>query len=142
MVLTEDDKTHVKTLWGHVHNHAEEIAADALTRMFLAHPTSKTYFAHFDFSPNSANIKAHGKKVANALNQAVNHLDDIGGTLSKLSDLHAQQLRVDPVNFGFLRHCLEVSIAANLHDHLKASLIVSLDKFLEEVCKVLVSKYR
>nr|P18981.2 RecName: Full=Hemoglobin subunit alpha-2; AltName: Full=Alpha-2-globin; AltName: Full=Hemoglobin alpha-2 chain; AltName: Full=Hemoglobin alpha-II chain [Varanus albigularis]AAB20248.1 hemoglobin alpha chain [Varanus exanthematicus=monitor lizards, ssp. albigularis, Peptide, 141 aa] [Varanus exanthematicus] len=141
-VLTEDDKNHVKGLWAHVHDHIDEIAADALTRMFLAHPASKTYFAHFDLSPDNAQIKAHGKKVANALNQAVAHLDDIKGTLSKLSELHAQQLRVDPVNFGFLRHCLEVSIAAHLHDHLKASVIVSLDKFLEEVCKDLVSKYR
>lgn len=68
-------------------------------RMFLSFPTTKTYFPHFDLSHGSAQVKAHGEKVANALTKAVGHLDDLPGTLSDLSDLHAHKLRVDPVNF-------------------------------------------
>lgn len=37
--------------------------------------------------------------MAAALVEAANNIDDIAGALSKLSDLHAQKLRVDPVNF-------------------------------------------
>lgn len=67
--------------------------------MFVTYPQTKTYFPHFDVSPGSAQVKAHGKKVAGALVEAANHIDDIATALSKLSDLHAQKLRVDPVNF-------------------------------------------
>lgn len=68
-------------------------------RLFTTYPQTKTYFAHFDLHADSAQIKEHGKKVAGALADAANHIDDIAGALSKLSDLHAQKLRVDPVNF-------------------------------------------
>lgn len=65
----------------------------------MSFPTTKTYFPHFDLSPGSAQVKAHGKKVADALTTAAGHLDDLPGALSALSDLHAHKLRVDPVNF-------------------------------------------
>lgn len=65
----------------------------------MVYPTTKTYFPHFDVSHGSAQVKAHGKKVADALTTAVGHLDDLPGALSALSDLHAHKLRVDPVNF-------------------------------------------
>lgn len=68
-------------------------------RMFLSFPTTKTYFPHFDLAHGSAQVKGHGKKVAEALTTAVGHLDDLPGALSALSDLHAYKLRVDPVNF-------------------------------------------
>lgn len=71
--------------------------------MFAAHPTTKTYFHHFDLSPGSSDLKTHGKKVIDAMTEAVNNLDDMAGALSKLSDLHAQKLRVDPVNFKVSR---------------------------------------
>lgn len=67
--------------------------------MFLSFPTTKTYFPHFDLSHGSAQVKGHGKKVGDALTNAVGHLDDLPGALSALSDLHAYKLRVDPVNF-------------------------------------------
>ena len=65
----------------------------------MSFPTTKTYFPHFDLRPGSAQVKAHGNKVADALTLAVAHLDDLPGALSALSDLHAHELRVDPVNF-------------------------------------------
>lgn len=67
--------------------------------MFTSFPTTKTYFHHIDVSPGSGDIKAHGKKVADALTTAVGHLDDLPTALSTLSDVHAHKLRVDPVNF-------------------------------------------
>lgn len=67
--------------------------------MFLSFPTTKTYFPHFDLAHGSPQVKGHGKKVGDALTNAVSHIDDLPGALSALSDLHAYKLRVDPVNF-------------------------------------------
>ncbi|KAM6054381.1 hemoglobin subunit alpha-A isoform 1-T1 [Chlamydotis macqueenii] len=99
MVLSAADKTNVKGVFSKIGGHAEEYGAETLERMFITYPQTKTYFPHFDLQHGSAQIKAHGKKVAGALVEAANHIDDISGALSKLSDLHAQKLRVDPVNF-------------------------------------------
>lgn len=68
-------------------------------RTFLAFPATKTYFSHLDLSPGSAQVRAHGQKVADALSLAVERLDDLPRALSALSHLHACQLRVDPANF-------------------------------------------
>nr|Q9PRL9.1 RecName: Full=Hemoglobin subunit alpha-1; AltName: Full=Alpha-1-globin; AltName: Full=Hemoglobin alpha-1 chain; AltName: Full=Hemoglobin alpha-I chain [Naja naja]AAB34003.1 hemoglobin alpha I chain [Naja naja=cobra snakes, naja, blood, Peptide, 141 aa] [Naja naja] len=141
-VLTDEDKARVRASWVPVGKNAELYGSETLTRMFAAHPTTKTYFPHFDLSPGSNNLRAHGKKVIDAITEAVNNLDDVAGTLSKLSDLHAQKLRVDPVNFKLLAHCLLVTIAAHNGGVLKPEVIVSLDKFLGDLSKDLVSKYR
>ncbi|XP_070604726.1 hemoglobin subunit alpha-A-like [Erythrolamprus reginae] len=125
-------------------------------RLVLVYPATKTYFHHFDLSPGSSDLKSHGKKVIDALTEAVNNLDDLPGAFSKLSDLPAHKLRVDPVNFKLLGHCLEqcaaahwlkntgleVTIAAHNGGPLKAEVILSFDKFLEVVSKVLSSQYR
>lgn len=68
-------------------------------RTFLAFPSTKTYFPHLDLSRGSVQVKDHGQKVGDALTLAVHNLDNLPGALSALSDLHAHQLRVDPVNF-------------------------------------------
>ncbi|XP_058426586.1 hemoglobin subunit alpha [Diceros bicornis minor] len=142
MVLSPTDKTNVKTAWGHVGGHAGEYGAEALERMFLSFPTTKTYFPHFDLSHGSAQVKAHGKKVGDALTQAVGHLDDLPGALSALSDLHAYKLRVDPVNFKLLSHCLLVTLALHNPQDFTPAVHASLDKFLSNVSTVLTSKYR
>ncbi|EAW85862.1 HBA1 isoform 3 [Pan troglodytes] len=110
--------------------------------MFLSFPTTKTYFPHFDLSHGSAQVKGHGKKVADALTNAVAHVDDMPNALSALSDLHAHKLRVDPVNFKLLSHCLLVTLAAHLPAEFTPAVHASLDKFLASVSTVLTSKYR
>ncbi|XP_042294013.1 hemoglobin subunit alpha-1-like [Sceloporus undulatus] len=142
MTLTEDDKNHIRATWGHISSNAEAFGAEALSRMFAAHPSSKTYFSHFDLTPGSAQIKAHGKKVVDAVTQAVNNLDDMAGALAKLSDLHAEKLRVDPVNFGLLAHCFLVTIAVHNRGPLHASHLLSLDKFFSIIAKILFAHYR
>nr|P01964.1 RecName: Full=Hemoglobin subunit alpha; AltName: Full=Alpha-globin; AltName: Full=Hemoglobin alpha chain; Contains: RecName: Full=Hemopressin [Dasypus novemcinctus] len=141
-VLSAADKTHVKAFWGKVGGHAAEFGAEALERMFASFPPTKTYFSHMDLSHGSAQVKAHGKKVADALTLAVGHLDDLPGALSTLSDLHAHKLRVDPVNFKFLSHCLLVTLACHLPDDFTPAVHASMDKFMAGVSTVLVSKYR
>lgn len=72
-------------------------------RTFLAFPSTKTYFPHWDLSTGSAQIKTHGQKVADALTLAVNQLYDLTGALSALSDLHAHKFCVNPINFQVSR---------------------------------------
>uniref|UniRef100_A0A8B9D0Y5 Hemoglobin subunit alpha-A n=1 Tax=Anser brachyrhynchus TaxID=132585 RepID=A0A8B9D0Y5_9AVES len=141
-MLTADDKKIIAQLWEKVAGHQDEFGNEALQRMFTAYPQTKTYFPHFDLQHGSAQIKAHGKKVAAALVEAVNHIDDIAGALSKLSDLHAQKLRVDPVNFKFLGHCFLVVVAIHHPSALTPEVHASLDKFLCAVGTVLTAKYR
>ncbi|NWU21581.1 HBA protein, partial [Dyaphorophyia castanea] len=142
MVLSPQDKTNVKAVFGKICGHADEYGAEALERMFHAHPQTKTYFPHFDLAKGSAQVKAHGKKVAAALVEAANNIDDIAGALSKLSDLHAQKLRVDPVNFKLLGHCFLVVVASHNPSVLTPEVHASLDKFLCAVGTVLTAKYR
>ncbi|NXH17949.1 HBA protein, partial [Bucco capensis] len=142
MVLSGNDKTNVKNIFAKIGGQAECYGAEALERMFQTYPQTKTYFPHFDLSHGSAQVKGHGKKVAAALVEAVNHIDDIAGALSKLSDLHAQKLRVDPVNFKLLGHCFLVVVAVHQPSALTPEVHASLDKFLCAVGNVLTAKYR
>lgn len=137
----DGSKERVRAVWGPVSKNAEAYGCEALLRMFLAHPTTKTYFPHFDLSSSSSDLKGHGKKVIDALTEAVNNLDDVAGALSKLSDLHAQKLRVDPVNFKTLGHCIEATIAVHNGPY-KPEVLLSLDKFLCLISSVLHSRYR
>ncbi|NXE90803.1 HBA protein, partial [Menura novaehollandiae] len=142
MVLSASDKANVKAVFTKIGGQAEEFGAETLHRMFHAYPQTKTYFPHFDMGKGSAQIKSHGKKVAAALVEAANHIDDIAGALSKLSDLHAQKLRVDPVNFKLLGHCFLVVVASHNPALLTPEVHASLDKFLCAVGTVLTAKYR
>ncbi|NXC11019.1 HBA protein, partial [Orthonyx spaldingii] len=142
MVLSASDKSHVKAVFSKIGGQAEEYGSETLERMFAAYPQTKTYFPHFDLGKGSAHVKAHGKKVAAALVEAANHIDDIAGALSKLSDLHAQKLRVDPVNFKLLGQCFLVVVASHQPALLTPEVHASLDKFLCAVGTVLTAKYR
>lgn len=77
------------------------------SRLFSSFPQTKTYFPHFDLSHGSVQLRGHGSKVLGAIGEAVKNIDDIGGALAKLSELHAYILRVDPVNFK-VSECPEV----------------------------------
>ncbi|KAE8579907.1 hypothetical protein XENTR_v10024231 [Xenopus tropicalis] len=99
MTFSSAEKAAIASLWGKVSGHADEIGGEALERLFLSFPQTKTYFSHFDLSHGSKDLSAHGGKVLRAIGNAASHLDDISGALSALSDLHAYKLRVDPGNF-------------------------------------------
>ncbi|XP_025963486.1 hemoglobin subunit alpha [Dromaius novaehollandiae] len=142
MVLSAADKTNTKSVFAKIGPHAEEYGAETLERLFTTYPQTKTYFPHFDLHHGSAQVKAHGKKVAAALVEAANHIDDISTALSKLSDLHAQKLRVDPVNFKLLGQCFLVVVAIHHPSLLTPEVHASLDKFLCAVANVLTAKYR
>nr|XP_031303414.1 hemoglobin subunit zeta-like [Camelus dromedarius] len=111
-------------------------------RLFSSFPQTKTYFPHFDLHPGSAQLRAHGSKVLAALGDAVKSIDNVAGALSKLSELHAYVLRVDPVNFKLLSHCLLVTVASHFSADFTADAHAAWDKFLSIVSSVLTEKYR
>ncbi|KAM9208998.1 hemoglobin subunit zeta-like [Dugong dugon] len=111
-------------------------------RLFASYPQTKTYFPHFDLHPGSAQLRTHGSKVVAAVGDAVKSVDNISGALSKLSELHAYILRVDPVNFKLLSHCLLVTVATRFPADFTAEAHAAWDKFLSTVSSVLTEKYR
>ncbi|XP_021570666.1 hemoglobin subunit zeta [Carlito syrichta] len=115
MSLTNTERTIIKSMWGKISTQADMTGTETLERgvLFQSYPQTKTYFPHFDLHPGSAQLRAHGSKVVAAVGDAVKSIDNIAGALSKLSELHAYILRVDPVNFKLLSHCLLVTVAAH-----------------------------
>uniref|UniRef100_A0A3P8SWC8 Globin domain-containing protein n=1 Tax=Amphiprion percula TaxID=161767 RepID=A0A3P8SWC8_AMPPE len=108
--LTAKDKATVKAFWAQVSGKAEDIGKDALGRMLIVYPQTKTYFAHWkDLGPNSAPVKKHGMTVMGGVADAVTKIDDLTAGLLSLSELHAFTLRIDPQNFKVCS-CCQVSL--------------------------------
>ncbi|XP_068823837.1 hemoglobin subunit theta-1 [Capricornis sumatraensis] len=137
MVLAPADRAAVLALWRKLGTNVGIYTTEALERIFVAFPSSKTYFLHLNLSPGSAQVRAHGQKVANALILAVNHLDDLPRTLSYLRELHTHKLRVDPVFFKLLCHCLLVTLARHYPGDFSPNMHASLVRFLNHVISAL-----
>ena len=103
--------------------------------MFLSFPITKTYFSHFNLAHSSSQIKGYGKKC----DDIVAHLEDLHGTLPALSNLYAQKLHVDPINFKLLS--LLVTLASHHASDFTPVVHTFLDKFLASVSTMLTSKY-
>ncbi|CAJ0940674.1 unnamed protein product [Ranitomeya imitator] len=142
MTFSEAEKAAISSLAAKISPHADDFGAEALDRMFLSYPQTKTYFSHFDLSAGSKDLRSHGGKIVKAIGNAAQHVDDLDHALSSLSDLHAQKLRVDPGNFRLLSHSIQVALAAHFPGEFNAVAQAAWDKFLSAVSSVLVSKYR
>ncbi|XP_004403128.1 PREDICTED: hemoglobin subunit zeta [Odobenus rosmarus divergens] len=142
MSLTKAERTVILSLWDKISAQADVIGTEALERLFASYPQTKTYFPHLDLRPGSAHLRVHGAKVVAALGDAVKSIDNIAGALAKLSELHAYILRVDPVNFKLLSHCLLVTVASHFPADFTADAHTAWDKFLSIVSCVLTEKYR
>ncbi|XP_015227538.1 PREDICTED: hemoglobin embryonic subunit alpha-like [Cyprinodon variegatus] len=143
MSLTAKDKDTVRTFWAKVSANAEAVGADALSRMLVVYPQTKTYFAHWkDLSPGSAPVKKHGATVMGGVADAVANIDNLTAGLLDLSELHAFTLRVDPANFKILSHNILVVLALMFPSDFTPEVHVSMDKFLSAVALALSEKYR
>uniref|UniRef100_A0AAR2LK65 Hemoglobin subunit alpha n=1 Tax=Pygocentrus nattereri TaxID=42514 RepID=A0AAR2LK65_PYGNA len=143
MSLTTKDMSVVKALWGKISSKVDEIGAEALGRMLVVYPQTKTYFSHWaDLSPGSAQVKKHGKTIMGAVSDAVSKIDDLPSALSQLSELHASKLRVDPANFKILAHNLIVVVAMLFPADFTPEVHVSLDKFMQNLAWCLAERYR
>ncbi|XP_068100736.1 hemoglobin subunit alpha-3-like [Hyperolius riggenbachi] len=142
MTFSDAEKAAIQAIVSKACGHENVLGGEALERLFLSFPQTKTYFSHFNLSHGSADVQNHGGKVLGALVEAGKHLDDLEGCLSKLSDLHAYNLRVDPGNFKLLSHSIQVTFAAHFGAEFDATTQAAVDKFLAVVSNVLTSKYR
>ncbi|KAL6457315.1 hypothetical protein MHYP_G00342780 [Metynnis hypsauchen] len=143
MSLTAKNKDTIKSFWAKVAPRAEDIGTDALSRMLVVYPQTKTYFSHWkDLSPGSAPVRKHGKTVMSGVAEAVSKIDDLTAGLLTLSELHAFQLRVDPANFKILSHNLLVVLAIQFPNDFTPEVHVAMDKFLSAVVLALSEKYR
>ncbi|XP_027897396.1 hemoglobin subunit alpha-A [Xiphophorus couchianus] len=143
MSLSGKDKTVVKSFWDKVAPKAAEIGGEALGRMLTAYPQTKTYFSHWsDLSPESAQVKKHGATIMSAIGDTVAKIDDMPSALSKLSELHAFKLRVDPANFRILAHNIILVLALYYPADFTPEVHVSIDKFLQNLALALSEKYR
>ncbi|XP_051245329.1 hemoglobin subunit alpha-1 [Dicentrarchus labrax] len=143
MSLTAKDKAAVKAFWGKVSGKAEDIGTDALSRMLVVYPQTKTYFSHWkDLSPGSAPVRKHGKTVMSGVADAVSKIDDLNAGLLNLSELHAFTLRVDPANFKILAHNILVVLSIMFPEDFSPEVHVAMDKFLAALARALSEKYR
>ncbi|KAG8508948.1 Hemoglobin subunit theta-1 [Galemys pyrenaicus] len=141
MELAAADRAALRALWKKLSSNTGVYTTEALERTFAAFPATRTYFPHLDLSPGSAPLKAHGKKVADALTLAMAHLDDLPGALAALRNLHTHTLRVDPTSFQRLGHCLLVTLARHFPGDFSPAMQASLHKFLSRVAEALGSDY-
>uniref|UniRef100_A0A672FKS6 Globin domain-containing protein n=1 Tax=Salarias fasciatus TaxID=181472 RepID=A0A672FKS6_SALFA len=105
-----------------------DIGADALSRMLVVYPQTKTYFSHWqDLSPGSK-------------------IDDLVAGLQNLSELHAFSLKIIynfvPVFPQILSHNLMVVMAKQFRKDFTPEVQVSMDKFLTLVGLALSEKFR
>ncbi|XP_037545053.1 hemoglobin subunit alpha-A [Nematolebias whitei] len=143
MSLSGKDKSVVKAFWDKVAPKSADIGGEALGRMLTAYPQTKTYFSHWsDLSPSSPQVKKHGATIMAAVGDAVASIDDLTGALSKLSELHAFKLRVDPANFRILAHNLILVMAMYFPADFTPEVHVSVDKFLQNLAQALAERYR
>ncbi|XP_047428235.1 hemoglobin subunit alpha-B-like [Mugil cephalus] len=143
MSLSAKDKAAVKAFWAKAEGKSSEIGAEALGRMLVAYPQTKTYFSHWgDLSPQAAQVKKHGAVIMSAVGKAVKGIDDLTGCLSSLSELHAFKLRVDPANFKILAHSIIVVLAMYFPADFTPEVHVSVEKFLQNVALALSERYR
>ncbi|KAM9843568.1 hemoglobin embryonic subunit alpha-like [Aulostomus maculatus] len=141
--LNEKDKAVVRAFWAKVGSKRDEIGMDALGRMIVVYPQTKTYFAHWkDISPTSAPVRKHGRTVMGGVGEAIGKIDDLKGGLLNLSELHAFTLRVDPANFKIISHNILVVLAIMFPDEFTPEVHMSLDKFLACLALALAEKYR
>ncbi|XP_068434091.1 hemoglobin subunit alpha-1 [Clinocottus analis] len=143
MSLTAKDKEAVKAFWAKMSGKAADIGSDAVSRMLVVYPQTKTYFSHWkDLSPGSEQVKKHGRTVMGGVAEAVGKIDDLNAGLLNLSELHAFTLRVDPANFKILSHNILVVMALMFPRDFTPEVHVSMDKFLAAVSYALSEKYR
>ncbi|XP_018411258.1 PREDICTED: hemoglobin larval subunit alpha-like [Nanorana parkeri] len=141
MVLTSSEQEVILDMCKKIAPRADDLGGEAFDRLFLSFPQTKIYFSHFDLTPGSDDIRAHGGKVMKALHNAAKHLDDLPRKLSSLNDLHAQKLRVDPGQFRLLSRCIQEVLDYHFPNDFTAKVQATWEKFLVEVSGVLTAQH-
>ncbi|XP_029933628.1 hemoglobin, alpha embryonic 5 [Myripristis murdjan] len=143
MSLSAKEKNIVRDFFKKVSSRSEEVGTEALSRMLTVYPQTKSYFAHWkDLSPGSPPVRKHGITIMGGVYDAVSKVDDLVGGLLTLSELHAFMLRIDPVNFKILSHCMLVVLSMLFPEDFTPQVHLAVDKFLALLALALAEKYR
>ncbi|MBN3303866.1 hemoglobin subunit epsilon-like [Amia ocellicauda] len=142
---TDDERKAIASVWSKVD--VESTGHQALVRLLIVYPWTQRYFSSFgNLSSSSAimgnpKVKSHGKTVLTALGDAVNNLDNIKETYSKLSELHSEKLHVDPENFRLLGETLIIVLAGKLGAEFTPAVQAAWQKLLGVVISALGRQY-
>merc|ERR1739845_119015 len=143
MSLSTREKKLVQDFLAKTSGQHNEMGSEALARLMVVFPSSKSYFAHWkDLSKDSVNVRKHGIVIMNGVYDALAKIDDMNNGLLTLSELHAFMLRIDPINFKYFIHCILVTMAMMFPDDFTPQVHVAIDKFLALVAMALQQKYR
>ncbi|XP_045750231.1 hemoglobin subunit beta [Mirounga angustirostris] len=143
--LTAEEKSAVTSLWGKVK--VDEVGGEALGRLLVVYPWTQRFFDSFGdlSSPNAImsnpKVKAHGKKVLNSFSDGLKNLDNLKGTFAKLSELHCDQLHVDPENFKLLGNVLVCVLARHFGKEFTPQMQGAFQKVVAGVANALAHKY-
>ncbi|XP_044775195.1 hemoglobin subunit beta isoform X2 [Neomonachus schauinslandi] len=143
--LTAEEKSAVTALWSKVN--VDEVGGEALGRLLVVYPWTQRFFDSFGdlSSPNAImsnpKVKAHGKKVLNSFSDGLKNLDNLKGTFAKLSELHCDQLHVDPENFKLLGNVLVCVLARHFGKEFTPQVQGAFQKVVTGVANALAHKY-
>ncbi|KAF7643829.1 hypothetical protein LDENG_00232510 [Lucifuga dentata] len=141
-MLSKKEKELIAEIWDRLTPVADDIGSEALLRMFVIFPGSKTYFSHLNISPRSPHMLSHGKKIVLAIAEGAKDISQLMVTLAPLQTLHAYQLRIDPSNFKLFSHCMLVTLACYMGEDFTPTAHAAMDKYLSAFSAVLAEKYR
>ncbi|XP_035511596.1 hemoglobin subunit alpha-B-like [Morone saxatilis] len=144
MSLSAKDKALVKAFWAKAEGKSAEIGGEALGRMLVSYPQTKTYFSQWgsELNAQTPQVQKHGATIMAAVGKAVKNIDDLTNSLNALSELHAFKLRVDPANFKILAHNIILVMAMYFPADFTPEVHVSVDKFLQCLAWALSERYR
>nr|XP_004652165.1 hemoglobin subunit mu [Jaculus jaculus] len=141
-MLSAREHGHIAQVWDLIAGHEAPFGAELLLRLFTVYPSTKIYFGHLSASLDETMLLSHGQRMLTAVGVAVQHVHNLRAALSRLADLHAFVLRVDPANFPLLIQCFQVVLASHLQDEFTVEMQAAWDKFLTGIAVVLTEKYR
>ncbi|XP_032215388.1 hemoglobin subunit epsilon-1 [Mustela nigripes] len=143
--FSAEEKAAITGLWGKVH--VEEAGGEALGRLLVVYPWTQRFFDNFgNLSSASAimgnpKVKAHGKKVLTSFGEAIKNMDNLKGSLAKLSELHCDKLHVDPENFRLLGNVLVIILASHFGKEFTPEVQAAWQKLVAGVATALAHKY-
>ncbi|KAK6481779.1 hemoglobin subunit beta-like [Huso huso] len=142
---TDEERQAISSTWAEIN--VEEVGHQALARVLVVYPWTQRYFSTFGNVSNATaiagnpKVRAHGKRVLDALGDAITHLDNVKATYAKLSQLHSEKLHVDPENFRLLGETLIISLAAQFGAVFTPDIQAAWQKLLAVVTAALSKQY-
>uniref|UniRef100_A0A4X2K033 Hemoglobin subunit mu n=1 Tax=Vombatus ursinus TaxID=29139 RepID=A0A4X2K033_VOMUR len=136
-MFSAEERGHIVQIWNIIAGQEAVYGTELLQRLFTVYPSTESHFPHLIPGLERAQMQNHREQKLIAVGVAVGHLRD---SLGCLADLHAV-LRVEPTNFQFMTHCIQVRLASHLQRECTAEIHAAWDKFLTSMAVVLTEKY-